>query len=82
MILALSPNPWDYPAGMWCCICNQPEPPQPDDFLYCSECWHVFRTEADLVLADQKVRARITGEAVPPRPSEDIWVCPMCAHDP
>jgi len=57
------------------------------DYKACSECWHVWPTEADF-LADvaNTYRDIYQGEpealaAALARPADDWFHCPLCAHD-
>jgi len=43
------PNRDDAPCLGWCYIHNQCEPLRPTDYRVCGECFHVFRTEAELI---------------------------------
>ena len=60
---------------------------EPGDGAYrvCGECGHVYRTAEDLreAWADATVDAGVTrlALAVTAPPVEQIYACPLCAHD-
>jgi len=54
-----------------CYSCGKKEIPAENDFLKCGECFHIFRTEQELIALDW---------FGPGSPTE-IYACPLCAHD-
>jgi hypothetical protein len=52
---------------------------EPGETVYrvCGECWHVYRTAADLEAAWM----REAPEGCPPRPADEIFFCQECIHD-
>lgn len=98
--------PAGYPAGysaegnvrpscehVHCYGCDLDEPVLPGDPVYvqCGECFHVYRTSADLLAAwleyemciPAGVREQwgIGRDPVPPGDAHQIWSCPVCNHD-
>lgn len=63
----------------WCHFHYRDEPLQPDgaDYLLGGECWHVFRTEAELV----KETERHYPNGGAPHTGGAINICPFCTHD-
>lgn len=59
----------------WCYSCNRCEPRREGDFLFCYECWHVFRTSKELIDMHNKVAGTNL------RFAHSIFSCPKCAHD-
>lgn len=70
-----SPN---YPDD-WCFIHGIEEPFREGDYRVCGECWHVFRTPEELVAETAKYFDH--PEAPPVPTADEIWTCPLCAHD-
>lgn len=49
-------------------------------FIVCGECWHVYRTAADLEVAYERAIAEM---GLPPhyKDAADIFFCQECIHD-
>lgn len=69
---------------------NVDELDQPGDYRVCGECWHIFRTEEDLLQANKDLleAMRIATPKhlryqvpVPEASGERIYSCPFCTHD-
>lgn len=71
----------DGTCSSWCYGCMRCEPLREGDYRICGECFHVFRTPAELVGADLAVVRRLGEDEPDPRPADQIAVCPVCAHD-
>jgi hypothetical protein len=64
----------------YCALHHKCEPNRKDDFTFCGECWHVFRTAKELV--DTYMQEAPPRDTPRPRPeAEDIAFCPLCLHD-
>lgn len=74
-------------AGARCCAHGVDEPWAEDDFKFCYECWHVFRTEQDLVDAhnrsvrEDQLYFKGTDMLVLATSADTIYSCPYCIHD-
>lgn len=60
------------PFGEWCHSCNRHEPPLPDDYRHCGECFHTYRTPREV----EEAYAAFGGE----RSADTIGFCPLCSH--
>lgn len=69
-----------------CYAHNVDEPSRPDDYRTCGECFHVFRTEQELIEAWLATVAPVIHDGRPTEPvaiptGEQIYACPHCVHD-
>lgn len=68
----------------WCAYhCCVETPADTDDQTWCGECWHVW-SPASLLLDDHnRVLDELghPGEGREATTWEEVWVCPLCAHD-
>lgn len=64
-----------------CMGCMECEPTREDDFKYCGECLHVFRTPKELVDAHMEVMKRVDPHYFVRPAATDIYLCPVCNHD-
>lgn len=72
------------------CFWHGDEPIRPEHTTLCYECGHAFTTD-ELIAEDLRVRQELAAAAYPQhRPLveplvaltvEEIFVCPLCAHD-
>lgn len=73
------------PTYEHCFFCNVDEPLQPGDYRVCGECLHVFRTAEELLARHNQLLAEFFGAGYPAmEPATDpeqVWTCPLCAHD-
>ena len=63
--------------GTHCFVHDVDEVPADDDYMRCGECFHIFRTEPDLLVAD---RMRGPDPDAGFRDPKLIHACPLCAH--
>lgn len=82
-------HPW--PVDEHCWYHDAHEPIDGSEHEVCPECWHAFRTEAEILAAHNRIidemnayRGMLTGEDTPTPHETDaaqIVHCPYCAHD-
>jgi hypothetical protein len=51
------------------------------DYLACGECFHVYKTPADLVNATNELADKIHLPEIKNQNAASIVVCAMCSHD-
>jgi len=51
-----------------------------EGYLRCLECGHWYATECELVETDRRMWPAEFGP-YEPKPADEIYVCPLCAHD-
>lgn len=64
----------------WCYGCARCEPLRLGDYRVCGECFHVFRTEEELIERASR-RWMVGADHSPTSVADSIAVCPICAHD-
>jgi hypothetical protein len=67
------------PFGSHCLIHDSFEPDMPGDYRACGECWHVYRSEWELLIAHNAL-ALMWGEPLETDGSR-VYSCPLCCHD-
>lgn len=72
------------PHWAQCFIHNASEVQTVDSFKTCGECWHVWQTEADFAsdVSALYIDAMRGGyDFYPTPPLDQVYSCPLCAHD-
>lgn len=69
----------------YCYACDQDEPwPDTGVYMWCMECNHRYLTAQDLVNAHTELIEELNAEhpgLKPKTSADDIYACPLCAHD-
>lgn len=70
-------------ASPWFCWSHYQleEPPDGSTILQCFECKHVFTSPDELVRGHLAIYAEMGIPLQEPISVDDVFACPMCAHD-
>lgn len=70
-----------HPGSIHDCFWHGREPIPEGAYLVCAECGHCWPTEADLLADMQRVMMETHVGVTAPMSGEDVFFCPLCAHD-